>query len=285
MFIWWETRVEEPILPLQLFRSSVFRVANAMGFTIGMAMFGAIVFIPLYLQLVYGASPTSSGLRLLPLMAGLLVAAVASGRAISRIGRYKAFPIAGTAMLVCGMYLLSRLGVGTAPWLASLHAGRRGRDRPRHAGARPGRPERRPAAGDRSCHVDRDLLPLGRRLLRRGDLRDDLRLAPLQPAVASADGDHGASRRRRAPQPEQAKHLPPAVHADFLQAFSHSLHGVFLWGMAISAIPFALSWLLKEVPLRTTVGPSAEAAVEAPAGGTPDERGLTTAARPSLEAD
>jgi hypothetical protein len=80
--------------------------------------------------------------------------------------------------------------------------------------------------------------------------------------------------------PEQAKHLPPNVHADFLQAFSHSLHGVFLWGMAISAIPFALSWLLKEVPLRTTVGPASEAAVEAPAGGTPDERVLVTAARP-----
>src|SRR5205823_14450963 len=107
----------EPLLPLTLFRSSVFDVANAMGFTIGMAMFGAIVFIPLYLQLVYGASPTSSGLRLLPLMAGLLIAAIASGRAISRIGRSKPSPIAGTAILVGGMYLLSLLGVGTAPWL------------------------------------------------------------------------------------------------------------------------------------------------------------------------
>jgi EmrB/QacA subfamily drug resistance transporter len=121
LFVWQERRAAEPLLPLTLFRSSVFDVANAMGFTIGMAMFGAIVFIPLYLQLVYGASPTSSGLRLLPLMAGLLVAAIASGRAISRIGRYKIFPIAGTAILVVGMYLLSRLAVGTAPWLASVY--------------------------------------------------------------------------------------------------------------------------------------------------------------------
>src|ERR671924_1490809 len=110
-FVWWETRAAEPILPLGLFRSSVFSVSNAMGFTIGMAMFGAIVFIPLYLQLVYGASPTSSGLRMLPLMAGLLAAAITSGRVISRIGRYRPFPIAGTAVLVVGMYLLSRLGV------------------------------------------------------------------------------------------------------------------------------------------------------------------------------
>src|SRR4029077_410349 len=77
-FVWWETRASEPILPLSLFRSSVFSISNAMGFTIGMAMFGAIVFIPLYLQLVYGASPTSSGLRLLPLMAGLLLAGIPS---------------------------------------------------------------------------------------------------------------------------------------------------------------------------------------------------------------
>ena len=119
-FIWRETRAAEPILPLRLFRSSVFRVANAIGFTIGMAMFGAIIFIPLFLQIVYGASPTASGLRMLPLIVGLLVATISSGQVITRIGRYRAFPIAGTAILIVGMYLLSRLQVGTAPWVASV---------------------------------------------------------------------------------------------------------------------------------------------------------------------
>ncbi len=75
VFVWQERRAPEPLIPLALFRSSIFNVASAMGFTIGMAMFGAIVFIPLFLQLVFGASPTSSGLRMLPLMGGLLVAA------------------------------------------------------------------------------------------------------------------------------------------------------------------------------------------------------------------
>jgi predicted MFS family arabinose efflux permease len=121
VFVWWERRVFEPILPLKLFRSSVFSVSNAMGFTIGMAMFGAIIFIPLFLQIVYGVSPTSSGLRTIPLMAGLLTASILSGRAISRIGRYKAFPIAGTAVLAVGMFLLSLLGVGTAAWVASAY--------------------------------------------------------------------------------------------------------------------------------------------------------------------
>jgi hypothetical protein len=74
-------------------------------------------------------------------------------------------------------------------------------------------------------------------------------------------------------QPEQAKHLPPLVHADFLQAFSHALHGVFLWGMALAAIPAVLAWLLREVPLRTTVAPVAELSSEgATAGATPEER-------------
>ena len=120
-FIWQERRAAEPIIPLSLFGSSVFRVASALGFVIGLAMFGAIVFIPLFLQLVYGVSPTSSGLRMLPLMAGLLTASIISGRAITRIGRYKAFPIAGTAVTTVGLFLLSRLEVDTPPWVASVY--------------------------------------------------------------------------------------------------------------------------------------------------------------------
>ena len=99
----------------------MFRVATSLGFVIGLAMFGAIIFIPLFLQLVYGVSPTSSGLRMLPLMAGLLAASILSGRVISRIGRYKAFPIAGTAVTTVGLFLLSRLEVDTAPWVASVY--------------------------------------------------------------------------------------------------------------------------------------------------------------------
>ena len=249
-----------------------------MGFAIGMAMFGAIVFIPLYLQLVYGVSPTSSGLRMLPLMAGLLVAAIASGRVISRIGRYKPFPIAGTAILVVGMYLLSLLRVGTAPWLASVYMLVVGvGHRPRDAGARARRPERRAAGGHRRRDLDRDLLPLRRRLLRRrassapsspAGSRDQLARLPQSITARLGSGVHL--------NPEQAKHLPAAVHADFLQAFAHALHGVFLFGMVLAAVPFLLSWLLKEVPLRTTLGTGAELGAAGAAGGSPDERMLAT---------
>jgi EmrB/QacA subfamily drug resistance transporter len=282
-FIWWESRASEPILPLSLFRSRVFTVSNAMGFTIGMAMFGAIVFIPLYLQLVYGASPTSSGLRLLPLMAGLLVAAILSGRAISRIGRYKIFPIMGTATLVIGMYLLSRLGVGTAPWLASVYMLVVGVGiglvmqvlvlvvqndvRPRDIGVATST-----ATFFRSVGGSFGVAIFGTIFASR--LADQLAKLPHAVTAQLGSGVHL--------NPEQAKHLPAAVHTDFLTAFAHALHGVFLFGVAITVIPFFLSWVLKEVPLRTSLEPAAEIAVEeAPAGATPDRRLLAPAAESS----
>jgi EmrB/QacA subfamily drug resistance transporter len=274
VFIWWETRATEPILPLKLFRSSVFSVSNAMGFTIGMAMFGAIVFIPLYLQLVYGASPTSSGLRLLPLMAGLLAAAIASGRAISRIGRYKVFPIAGTAILVVGMFLLSLLRVGTAPWLASVYMLVVGVGiglvmqvlvlvvqndvRPQEIGVATST-----ATFFRSVGGSFGVAIFGTIFASR--LASQLRHLPRSVTSRLGSGVHL--------NPEQARHLPPAIHADFLTAFAHALHGVFLFGMAMAVVPFVLSWLLREVPLRTSVGPSVELSAEqAPAAATPEER-------------
>jgi EmrB/QacA subfamily drug resistance transporter len=280
-FVWWEARAPEPILPLGLLRSRVFAVSNAMGFAIGMAMFGAIVFIPLYLQLVYGASPTSSGLRLLPLMAGLLTAAIASGRLISRIGRYRIFPIVGTIVLVVGMFLLSRLGVGTAPWLASVYMLVVGVGiglvmqvlvlvvqndvSPRDIGVATST-----ATFFRSVGGSFGVAIFGTIFATR--LADQLSHLPRSVTARLGSGVHL--------QPEQAKHLPPLVHADFLTSFAHALHGVFLFGAALAAIPAVLAWFLKEVPLRTTLAPAAEASSEeALAGATPDGRLVQPAAR------
>jgi EmrB/QacA subfamily drug resistance transporter len=253
-FVWQERRAQEPIVPLTLFRSRTFVVANAMGFTIGMAMFGSIIFIPLFLQLVYGASPTSSGLRMLPLMAGLLVASIASGRAISRMGRYKIFPIVGSGTLVVGMFLLARLAVSTPPWIASVYMLVVGVGiglvlqvlvlivqndaRPEEIGVATST-----ATFFRSLGGSFGIAIFGAIFASR--LADQLSHFPRSITSRLGSGVHLS--------PEQAKHLPPNVHADFLQAFAHALHGAFLWGMAIAIVPFALSWLLKEVPLRTTV--------------------------------
>ena len=110
-------------------------------------------------------------------------------------------------------------------------------------------------------------------------MRDAAQLEPVAGAIASfgteAPRIDVATRNVTVPVEGGTRQLPAAVHADFLQAFAHALHGVFLWGMALAAVPFLLSWLLKEVPLRTTLSRGAElSAEEAPAAGTPDERVL-----------
>lgn len=118
LFVLQEARVAEPILSLRLFRNRTFSLANLAGFVLGLVMFGSIIFIPLYLQLVKGASPTRSGLLMLPMMAGIIVTSVLTGRAMSRIGRYKWFPVAGSAVLVAGMLLFRQLQVATSLWVA-----------------------------------------------------------------------------------------------------------------------------------------------------------------------
>jgi EmrB/QacA subfamily drug resistance transporter len=267
VFVWWERRAVEPILPLRLFRSSVFSVASAMGFTIGMAMFGAIIFIPLFLQIVYVVSPTSSGLRTIPLMAGLLTAAILSGRAISRLGRYRAFPIAGTAVLVVGMYLLSLLDVGTPSWVASAYMVVVGVGlglvmqvlvlvvqndaRPQEIGVATSS-----ATFFRSVGGAFGVAIFGTIFASRLSHR----LAGLPRSVTAHLGS-GVQLN-----PRQIDQLPAKVHLAVLHAFAHSLQGVFLFGMALAAVPFVLSWFLREVPLRTSVARAAESAPPEPSG-------------------
>ena len=121
-FVCQESRAAEPILPLSLFRNHTFAVTSAVGFIVGFALFGAITYLPLYLQVTKGSSPTRSGLQLTPLMAGVLVTSIVSGQLISRIGRYRLFPIAGTAIMAVAMFLLSRLEAGTSTWVAACFA-------------------------------------------------------------------------------------------------------------------------------------------------------------------
>ena len=117
-FVFVESRAAEPILPLEIFRNRVFSVTSAIGFIIGLALFGAVTYLPLYLQDVKGHSPTKSGLLITPMMAGLLITSIGSGQLISKFGRYRPFPIAGTAIMAVGLWLLSRLQVDTSTLVA-----------------------------------------------------------------------------------------------------------------------------------------------------------------------
>ena len=120
-FVWVERRAAEPILPLRLFRDPVFRTASAISLLAGLALFGTVTYMPLFLQVVRGSSPTTSGLELLPLMGGSLVTSVVSGHLISRWGRYKVFPVIGSALLVLGLMLLSRVSASTSRELIYLY--------------------------------------------------------------------------------------------------------------------------------------------------------------------
>src|SRR5215216_1073321 len=119
-FVAVERRAKEPVLPPELFRNRVFAVTSAIGLVVGFALFGALTYLPLFQQVVRGASPTESGLQLVPVMAGVLIAAIASGQIISRSGRYKAWPIAGTAVACIGMLALSTMDQNTSTGLAAL---------------------------------------------------------------------------------------------------------------------------------------------------------------------
>lgn len=116
-FIMVERRATEPLIPLALFNNNVFSVTSAISFIAGAAMFGAATFLPLYMQIARGATPTQSGLMMIPMMAGILVSSNLSGRYMSRTGRYKILPLIGTTLLTIGMLLLSRIEADSPLWV------------------------------------------------------------------------------------------------------------------------------------------------------------------------
>ena len=197
-FLLVEQRAQEPILPLELFKNRTFAVTSAIGFIIGLALFGSITYLPLFLQIVKGLSPTKSGLQLTPMMAGLLVTSILAGRAISRYGRYRIVPDR--------RHRLDERRHGAARTaqrpFGDLHRCAR-HDRPRararhgDAGPRARRAERRrlPDDGRRDLRVDS--LPAGRRLDRPRDLRRDLRQQPpLEPRCVPSARRQGAEDRQ-----------------------------------------------------------------------------------------
>ena len=122
LFVFWELKfASEPILPMALFRNQVFAVSNAMALVVGLTMMGSLIYLSVYLQFVVGYSPTMAGLAILPMMLGIMPTSIIGGRMISKIGKYKPFPIAGTAIAVVGMFLMSRLGETTPAWQRGLY--------------------------------------------------------------------------------------------------------------------------------------------------------------------
>jgi EmrB/QacA subfamily drug resistance transporter len=120
LFVWVESRAEEPIIPLRLFRNRVFSPTVAFTALLGIAMFGGIIFLPVYFQVVQGMTPTESGLALVPMMAGILATSIGSGRLMTRTGHYKVFPIVGAGVVTVAYLLLQTLGANTPYWRVGL---------------------------------------------------------------------------------------------------------------------------------------------------------------------
>lgn len=255
-FILVERRAAEPVLSLALFRNSIFTATSIIGFVVGFAMFGAITYLPQYMQVVRGASPTASGLELLPMMAGLLLTSITSGILISRWGRYKIFPILGTGLMAIGMFLLSLMTVGTTVFQSGIYmfvlgvglggvmqvlviAVQNAVNYDQLGVATAGATFFRSIGGSFGTAVFGALFAAQ---FTRNIARD---LAGIKlPAHFSAAA--GAS-------PAALAKLPPLVHSHYIHAYATSLHFVFLVAVPISALAFLFSWFLKEIPLRKTV--------------------------------
>ncbi|HTH72721.1 MAG TPA: MDR family MFS transporter [Candidatus Pristimantibacillus sp.] len=119
-FVWWERRAAEPIIPMKLFKNDIFNVSVILSLLAGIAMFAAILYIPLYQQFVRGNSPTKSGLLMLPLVMGLLMTSIIAGRLMTKLGKYRIFPIVGTLTLAIGLWLFSHLTLTTSEWVLGV---------------------------------------------------------------------------------------------------------------------------------------------------------------------
>jgi EmrB/QacA subfamily drug resistance transporter len=253
-FIWVESRASEPILPLSLFRNHTFSVTSAIGFIVGFALFGAITYLPLYLQVAKGSSPTTSGLQLTPLMAGVLITSIVSGQVISRLGRYRVFPIVGTALMAVAMFLLSQIEAGTSTWVAMLDATVLG------LGLGMVMQVLILAVQNSVNHSVLGVATSGSTMFRQ--IGGSIGVALFGTIFASRLHAELASRLPAGTaipdtiNPAGIKNLPPVQHQAFADGVANALHPVFLVAGAISLLAFALTWLLREVPLQgnTQVG-------------------------------
>lgn len=258
--VWQERRAAEPIMPPRLFGNHTFVITSLAGFVVGVAMFGAIIFLPQYLQIVKGESPTASGLLTLPLMVGLLATSIGSGRLITRTGRYKIYPVVGLLVAAVGLTLMSRLSVDTSLWLAGVFmfitgagigmvmqvlvlATQNAVPRADLGVATSGATFFRSLGGAMGVAV------FGALLTHR--LRDTVP-AQLQAAGVSADQMPAGSAIQGSP--EQIAALPEPIHLAVTTGFAEALQTTFLAAVPFAILGFVILLFLRETPLRQTRG-------------------------------
>jgi EmrB/QacA subfamily drug resistance transporter len=262
VFIFVERRAAEPILPLHLFRTRVFSVTSVVGFVVGFGMFGAITYLPAFFQVVRGISPTISGVYLLPLMAGLLMVSITSGQIIARTGKYRFFPIAGTAAMTLGMYLLSLMGPDSHTWQDSIYMlvlgmGLGGVMQVLVIIVQNGVPHSELGVATSGATFFRSIGgSFGTAIFGAifsnvlvGNLASHLHGLSLPAGFSAADVT-----------PAALGHLPALVRQGFVAGYAESIQTVFLIAVPIAALAFLASWLIPQVELRRWTAPAAPAA-------------------------
>lgn len=249
-FVFVESRASEPVLPLELFKTNTFTVTSLISFVVGIAMFGAITFLPLYLQLVKGVSPSISGLQMIPMMMGILVASITAGQLMSRTGRYKLLPIAGTVVMVGGMMLLSTLAVDTNQWLVAVYMAVLG------LGIGPIMGTVTTAVQNAVPRRHLGAATAGGILFRQvggsiGVAVFGSIFASLLASSMGGLGNAGAQMNTNSLNAQMLQQLPPALRAQVLEGVVGALHPIFILGAVVSVVALVIAFFLDEVPLRT----------------------------------
>jgi MFS family permease len=244
---------------MRLFGNSIFSIANLFGFLIGIAMFGSMIFIPVYLQVVDGMSPTESGLAMLPMVVGIFSTSIAAGQLMSRNGRYKIYPILGSGVVMVALFMLAQLSSTSPYWYAGLSmyvlgAGlgftmqilitvvQNSVDRSDIGVATSSVTFFRQMGGSFGTALFGAIL--SSRLAVH--IADALRHAP---QAAGASGGHVGHVANVANNVQAIKGLPEPLHSLITGAFSQSLHDTFLSAVPLVAVALVVAFFLKEVPL------------------------------------
>ncbi|RDH79116.1 MFS transporter [Mycolicibacterium moriokaense] len=248
-FVWVETRAAEPILPIRLFGSPVFTVCCILGFIVGFAMLGALTFLPTFMQFVNGVSATTSGLRTLPMVAGMLITSIGSGNIVGRTGRYKIFPIAGTAVMAVAFVLLSGMDAATPTWQQSVYLFVLG------SGIGLCMQVLVLVVQNTASFADLGVATSGVTFFRTigssfgaaifGSLFANFLASRIGPALIA-----GGAPPRAAESPQALHALSPEMAAPIVAAYADSLGTVFLCAVPVAVIGFVVSLFLKETPLR-----------------------------------
>ena len=255
-FIAVERRAAEPMLPLHLFQNRNFSLTMVLTFFVGLSLFGAMTFLPLYQQTVQGASPTVSGLLLTPLMVGSAITSIVAGQAVTRTGRYKMFPIIGGAVMTIGMFMLSRLGVSTTRLETSLDYV--------VLGLGMGFLMQMVSLIAQNSVELRDMGVASSARMFFQQMGGSLGVAAfgavfasrLNSAMAAAGGQFHVSGGSL--DPATVTSLPAAVRDQVYVAISHAVQSVFVWVVPASVLIFVIALFIKEVPLRSGGAPGTE---------------------------